>query len=396
VNDVYLGEVWLCSGQSNMQFKIGKDTVSKWSNGVVNLEETLKDSNYPMIRMFTIAHKVADEPLDDVNGKWMVCNAAQIANFSAVAYFFGKEISKARNVPVGLINSSWGGTPAESWTKKEVLNQDEELRPILARYQQTVDNYPQLLRDRKDNKEIIGPESNKSPYKLFNGMIHPLLNYRIKGAIWYQGESNAERAYQYRKLFPAMVKSWRRDWESGDFPFYFVQISPHKSQNPVIRESQLMSMDRIRSSGMVVTTDNGDANNIHPRNKELVGKRLSYWALNKDYNQSQITTSGPLYKKMKIAGQQIKIFFRSGTNNLAVPKEDLKAFLIAGADRIFYPAQARVDGNTVVVWSDQVIQPTAVRFGWSNIPEANLFNTAGLPASPFRTDHYPVITEGVN
>jgi len=379
-----------------MQFKIAKDSLSKWSNGVTNLEETLKDANYPKIRMFTIAHKVADQPLEDVNGSWMVCTPEQIGSFSAVAFFFGKEISKFGNVAVGLINSSWGGTPAESWTRKEVMEKDPELQPILKRYQHTVDNYTQLMKERKDKKEIIGPESNKSPYKLYNGMINPLLNYHIRGVIWYQGESNAERAYQYRKLFPAMVSGWRKDWKLGDFPFYFVQISPHKSQNPVIRESQFISMDKLRNSGMVVTTDNGDANNIHPRNKEIVGKRLSYWALKRDYGQKHISASGPLYESMKIVGNQIKISFRPGTDKLTSPKGELKEFLIAGADQVFHKAKAKVADNTVLVWNDEIPHPVAVRFGWSNVPDLNLFNTDGLPASPFQTDHYPVATEGLN
>lgn len=379
-----------------MQFKVAKDSASKWSNGVINLEETIKDANYPKIRMFTIAHKVADEPLDDVNGSWLVCSPDQIGSFSAVAYFFGKEISKKMNVPVGLINSSWGGTPAESWTRKEVLERDTALWPILQRYQYVIDNYAQILKERKDNKEIIGADNNKSPYKLYNGMIHPIIHYTIKGAIWYQGESNATRAYQYRKLFPAMVKSWRKEWKLGDFPFYFVQISPHKSQNPVIRESQLISMDRLRNSGLAVTTDNGDAKNIHPRNKEVVGKRLSYWALNRLYGQKNLNPSGPLYKKMKIEGKQIRVYFRPGISGLISKSGELKEFVIAGADRVFVKAKAIIEGNTVLVWSDQITHPEAVRFGWSNVPDPNLFSTDGLPASPFRTDHYPVETEGIN
>jgi len=379
-----------------MQFKVAKDSASKWSNGVINLEETIKDANYPKIRMFTIAHKVADEPLDDVNGSWLVCSPDQIGSFSAVAYFFGKEISKKMNVPVGLINSSWGGTPAESWTRKEVLERDTALWPILQRYQYVIDNYAQILKERKDNKDIIGADNNKSPYKLYNGMIHPIIHYTIKGAIWYQGESNATRAYQYRKLFPAMVKSWRKEWKLGDFPFYFVQISPHKSQNPVIRESQLISMDRLRNSGLAVTTDNGDAKNIHPRNKEVVGKRLSYWALNRLYGQKNLNPSGPLYKKMKIEGKQIRVYFRPGISGLISKSGELKEFVIAGADRVFVKAKAIIEGNTVLVWSDQITHPEAVRFGWSNVPDPNLFSTDGLPASPFRTDHYPVETEGIN
>jgi sialate O-acetylesterase len=384
ITDVYLGEVWLCSGQSNMNFTVAKDSASSWSNGVINAEETIKKANVPGIRMFTVERKVGQEPMDDVVGSWKVCDPQTVGRFSAVGYFFGRELYDQIKVPIGLISSSWGGTPAESWTRKEVLEKDPELNKILKRYDQGV------------TKETVSPGSNKSPYKLYNAMIHPLSSYTIKGVIWYQGESNADRAYQYRKLFPAMVGSWREEWKQGGFPFYFVQISPHKSQNPEIREAQLLSMQGIKNTGMVVTTDNGDSSNIHPRNKELVGKRLALWALNKDYGRSELVASGPIYKSMKVEGDKIRIYFELPGKSGLVANADLKEFTIAGADQVFRPAHAITDQNSILVWSDGLKSPVAVRFAWRNVPKPNLYNAAGLPASPFRTDNWKTPTQGLN
>jgi sialate O-acetylesterase len=213
--------------------------------------------------------------------------------------------------------------------------------------------------------------------------------------IWYQGESNADRAYQYRKLFPAMIQNWRADWKNPKLPFYFVQISPHRSQNAEIRDAQLYVYRNTPYTGMAVTTDNGDSLDIHPRNKELVGKRLSLWALRNEYGQKNIIVSGPLYKSMKIEGNKIRISF-DFDNGLKAADGDLKEFTIAGDDQNFVPANARIEGNTVVVWSDAVKNPRAVRFAWRNVPKPNLFNGADLPASPFRTDNWKLSTEGKN
>ncbi|MGY2132922.1 sialate O-acetylesterase [Hymenobacter sp. HD11105] len=408
VSNVLLGEVWLCSGQSNMNFPIAKGP-SNWMTGVVNEAEVVPKAKYPAIRMFTVPQKVADTPQLDTEGSWVVCSPETVGSFSAVAYFFGQEIHEKTKVPVGLIHSSWGGTPAESWTRKDVLENNPDLRPILTRYDQGLTQRPayeaaftawqQEKAATPQNTtpkpaEPLSATSNKSPYKLYNGMIKPLIPYTLKGVIWYQGESNAERAYQYRKLFPAMIANWRQDWQQPNLPFYFVQITPHKGQNPEIREAQLLSMQTVPNTGMVVTTDVGDSLDIHPRNKQVVGHRLALWALAKEYGQKNLPYSGPIYKKMEVKDGKASLQFDYTSGGLVTQNGDLREFTIAGPDSVFRPAQARIEGNTVVVWSEQVKQPVAVRFGWSRSPMPNFYNGAGLPASPFRTDQWRVSTQG--
>jgi sialate O-acetylesterase len=226
-------------------------------------------------------------------------------------------------------------------------------------------------------------------------MIVPVHPYTIRGVIWYQGESNADRAYQYRKLFPAMIANWRSDWKDEKLPFYFVQISPHRSQNPEIRDAQLYTYRTVSHTGMAVTTDNGDSLDIHPRNKEVVGKRLSLWALKNQYGKKDIVVSGPLYKSMKVEGNTIRVLF-DFDKGLTAKGDELTEFTIAGADQQFVPAKAKIEGNTVVVWSEAVKAPAAVRFAWRHIPAPNLYNGAGLPASPFRTDSWKLITQDKN
>ncbi len=227
-------------------------------------------------------------------------------------------------------------------------------------------------------------------------MVNPIIPYGIRGVIWYQGESNAPRAYQYRKLFPAMIKNWRDDWKEGQFPFLFVQIAPYKNQNPEIREAQLMTMRSVPNTGMIVTTDIGDLTSIHPKNKREVGRRLALWALAKTYGEKDIVYSGPIYKSMKIEGDKIRISFDYTDGGLIAKGDTLTRFTIAGEDRQFVDANAVIDGDTIVVSSAQVKKPVAVRFGWTDTPEPNLFNKAGLPASPFRTDDWPGITADKN
>lgn len=411
VDNVLLGEVWLASGQSNMEFFIGKKPNPSYT-GVSNYDEVMKDAEHSAIRLIDVPNKVADDPQYDFKGDWKVCSARTIDTFSAVAYFFAKEINKATGFPVGIINSTWGGTPAESWTKKEVLQSDADLNEILVRYQNALDVFSAENEKYKAASAAwkadtgkrkgaapaapMGPTHNKSPYKLYNGMIVPVQPYTLRGIIWYQGESNADRAFQYRKLFPAMIKNWRDDWASPKLPFYFVQISPHRSQIAEIRDAQLHVYRNVPYTGMAVTTDNGDSLDIHPRNKELVGKRLSLWALKNEYGKKDLVASGPLYKSMKIEGGKIRIAFDYGKGLTTSDGAALKEFTVAGDDQNFVPAQAKVEGNTVLVWSDAVKAPKAVRFAWRNIPRPNFYNSAGLPASPFRTDSWKLTTEGKN
>jgi sialate O-acetylesterase len=409
IKNVLLGEVWLASGQSNMEFFMVK--TSGGYTGVLNYPEEIKAADYPLIRMIDVPNKVSDEPQHDFTGKWKICSPQTADTFSAVAYYFARAVHTATGYPIGIINATWGGTPAESWTRKEILENDSSFSIMLDRYKKQCDDYPaafekfriELDKWKSDTsktkgaapREPMGPHHSNSPYKLYNGMIAPVLSYTIKGVIWYQGEGNAGRAAQYRRLFPAMIENWRNDFNNEKMPFYFVQISPHRSQNPEIRDAQLYTLRSVPYTGMVVTTDNGDSLDIHPRNKKLVGERLSLWALKNDYGKKDIVASGPLYKSMKTEGDKIRIRF-DDANGLQAKDGDLKEFTIAGADGNFVAAKAIIENNTVVVWSDAVQKPVAVRFAWLNVPFPNLYNKAALPASPFRTDSWKVPTEGKN
>ncbi|MFL5742271.1 MAG: sialate O-acetylesterase [Flavisolibacter sp.] len=410
VKNVLLGEVWLASGQSNMEFFIGKMPNPSY-NGVINHDEVMADANHSDIRTIDVPNKVSDEPLNDFAAVWKLCTPATVDTFSAVAYFFARAINKATGYPVGIINATWGGTPAESWTKKDVLQNDSDLQVILTRYQKQVEEFPAanekyraaLDKWRSDSSKTkgsapavpMGPANNKSPYKLYNGMIRPIEPYTIRGVIWYQGESNADRAWQYRKLFPAMINNWRKDWSNPTLPFYFVQISPHRSQNPEIRDAQFYVYKTVPNTGMAVTTDNGDSLNIHPRNKQLVGERLSLWALRNEYGKKDLVVSGPLYRSMNIEGDRIRLHF-DFDKGLKAKEGELTEFTIAGDDGNFVPAHAIIDGHTILVWSETVPHPKNVRFAWRNIPRPNFYNAAGLPASPFRTDQYKLTTQGIN
>lgn len=408
VNNVLLGEVWLASGQSNMEFPVGK--FEGWRNGVHNYLSEIPRANYPYIRMIDVPNLVADSVQNDFTGRWLSCDSSNVKEFSAVAYFFAKELFIKTGYPVGIINSTWGGTPAESWTRRSVLESDTGFVHILERYQKLLNNYPAAY--KKYQNDLVkwkadtstkkkkpaapnGADWNKSPSKLYNGMIAPLLNYKLKGVIWYQGESNATYAWQYRRLFPAMIKSWRSDFNNKNMPFYFVQITPHKGQNAEIREAQLFTWQTVPFTGMVVTTDYGDTSNIHPRNKEVVGKRLSLWALKNEYGNKNIITSGPVFSKMKKEGNKIRLYFNNSSGLYVANNASMKQFTIAAAgDTSFHSANAIIENNSVLVWSDDVLNPADVRYGWQNLPIAELYNNAALPASPFRTDKRPVSTQG--
>ncbi|GAB1463001.1 sialate O-acetylesterase [Pedobacter sp.] len=384
LTDVYLGEVWLCSGQSNMEMKV---------TGTLNVDSVSRAATNPLIRMFTVQRATAETPQDDVVGRWIINSPASVKNFSAVAYYFGNELAARLKVPVGLIHSSWGGTPAEAWVNKELLESDESFKPILRRYEQKVNKYEEEKQNTTD-KKLVNPKLHyQSPAVLYNAMLKPLVNYRIKGVIWYQGEANASRAYQYRKLFPALIRAWRDEFKIGGLPFYYVQIAPFKGQNPEIREAQLITLQTMDFVGMAVTTDVGDCDDIHPRNKIPVGKRLAYIALNNRYGDKSIAYLSPLYNRYEVLNDKIKVHFDT-ESNLVSKDGELKDFTIAGEDQKFHPAVAKIEGKTVIVYNKDVKNPVAVRFGWKNCPDTNLFNEAGLPASPFRTDQWKGITEG--
>ncbi|MDR7370100.1 sialate O-acetylesterase [Flavobacterium aquidurense] len=405
LKNILIGEVWICSGQSNMYFPVGKED-GTWKTGVKNYEEEIQNANFPSIRLFTVLTKASQKPLDDVTGSWKQCSPQSIKTFSAVAYFFGRDLYQKLNVPIGLISSSWGGTKAEAWTAQSVLESNPDFLSILEDdakneklYQEKLETYyVDLKKERIANNndlsktEVKKPkkEDNKTSYVLYNAMLHPLINYTMKGVIWYQGESNAETAFLYRSLFPAMIKNWRSDWNQGDFPFYFVQIAPHKGQNPDIREAQLIASKTVSNTGMAVTTDVGNETNIHPIDKQTVGHRLALIARAKTYGENKLEYSGPTYNHLKVKKDKIQLFFDDVDSGFKKPSEDLKEFEIAGDDQIFYSATAKIEGKTIVVSSSKVKKPIAVRFAWKAVPQPNLFNSENLPASPFRTDDWEV------
>jgi hypothetical protein len=410
IENVMIGEVWFCSGQSNMEFPMGISE-SYWHTGVISYETEIKEAVYPNIRLFSVKKQVAEEPVDTCWGEWLECNPEPVNSFSAVAYYFGRMIYHQLKVPVGLIHSSWGGTPAESWTRKEILKNDTAFQCIFDKYRQYLDDYPEAYKKYREDLENwrigvekgtitgieakkpprapVGPGHHKSPSVLYNGMVAPVIPYTIRGVIWYQGESNADRPLLYSKLFPEMIKNWREDWKQGDFPFYFVQISAHDKQNPLIREAQLKTMQIVPNTGMVVSLDVGDSLDIHPRDKKTVGERLALWALSETYNQPGIVCSGPVYRDMKIEGESIRLYFDYTGSGLKAKNGKLEFFEIAGEDGIFFRANARIENNTIIVFSDKVKYPVTVRYAWRNYMVPDLFNFEGLPASSFRTQFNP-------
>ena len=371
INNVLIGEVWLCTGQSNMEFPVSRNPDVKWKTGMLNEAEEMKDADYPEIRLFHVEHQLAPEgEMDECEGQWLVCNPKNLSDFSAVGFVFGRKLHKELKMPVGLIQSTWGGTHAESWTKLEVMKKN----PL----------YADVLKDfaSKDAKQ-----KNKIPATLWNGMIHPILGYTIKGNIWYQGESNAIRADKYQQVFTNMINSWRKEWKQPDMPFYFVQIAPQYGQPATIREAQLKTWQSgLKNVGMAVITDAGDSLDIHPRNKTVTGERLAAWALAKQYDRD-VAYSGPLFKAMKVEGNKAVLSFDYVEDGLRTPdNEPVKGVIIAGADRRFYPATAVIKGNTLEVSAPQVADPVAVRYAYCNFFRVNLYNKAGFPATPFRTD----------
>ena len=549
LNDVLLGEVWICSGQSNMEWKLAQAETG---------ENEIASANYPEIRLFQVEKALSPTPKEDFIGQWEICNPQSVEEFSAVAYFFGKELHNVLNVPIGLIHSSWGGTPSEAWTSASALQPYEVYRTKLATFEKSpklkiemedaiklrdsltkekakiidfknentigktqkwmaVDfndaswketdipsewsktkeiglfegviwlrktitiptewagktlqlelgpidemdetyvngtrvGYSDLLNDwSKDriykvpaalvsgekltiairaintynegglfgkpeqvkifpideleqartlvgkwkfNKAYAFPpvpaQTNPSqPTLLYNAMIHPITNMTIKGAIWYQGESNASRAEEYKEIFPAMITDWRAQWKQGDFPFYYVQIAPFEyGQENIaaeLREAQRLTLEKTKNVGMAVTMDIGNPQDIHPTNKRDVGHRLALWALAKDYNQD-LVYSGPLYHHHEISGSTIRVTFEHIGAGLVADKGSPNHFEIAGEDQTYYPAQTLLDNDAVIVSSPKVNNPVTVRYGWSNSAEPNLFNEEGLPASPFQTE----------
>jgi sialate O-acetylesterase len=409
VTNVLVGEVWLCSGQSNMERHLGLQMGQK---PIVNWEAEAASANYPQLRQFSVSHAISTNPVETLCGSWQVCSPSTVTNFTAVGYYFGRDLQKKLKVPVGLIHSSWGGTPAEAWTRKEAMATNPALLSLLTSFTTNVANFPEkLAKYQSDEPKLKADYTNAlakaiaeakptprppappvdplkdshSPCCLFNAMIHPLIPYAIRGVIWYQGESNAERGKEYRTLFPAMIADWRSLWGIGNFPFLYVQIAPHEKMTPEIREAQFLTLAKSPNTAMAVIIDHGDAKDIHPAEKEPVGQRLALAARALAYGE-KIEYSGPLYKSMKIDGNKVTLSFSHTGGGLMAKDGDLKGFTLVAKDGQQVPAKAVISGNTVVISSKTALDPVAVRYGWTNVPEGNLFNTEGLPASPFRTD----------
>jgi len=417
LDDVLIGEVWVCSGQSNMQWP-----VSSANDPALEIAA----ANYPRIRLITVPQVGTQEPQEDFEGAWQECSPETVGSFSAVGYFFGRQLHQTLDVPIGLIDNSWGGSAAEAWVRRDLLSADERYDALLARWEATEQKYdhdenlarykeqlaaweekavaarktgqPVPQRPRAPRNPLTGQHR---PANLYNGVLHPILGYGIRGVIWYQGESNSGRAYQYRHLFPLMIQSWRDEWGQGDFPFYFVQLADFKNESPEpqesawaeLREAQTMTLHKIPKTGQAVIIDLGEASDIHPRNKQDVAKRLARWALAGEYGMDIVHRS-PEFKAMETQGNKAILTFEhvgSGLDTFDVRTP--VGFAIAGKDRKFHRAAAKIVGkDRVEVWSDKVEQPVAVRYAWADNPVANLQNRTGLPATPFRTDDWPGVT----
>ena len=402
LRDILVGDVWVASGQSNMEFGM---------KNVMNAGVELAAANRPRIRLFHVKNKVADHPLDDLAAwPWEAATPESVKDFSAVAYFFGRDLEDILDVPIGLIDSSWGGTPADAWTSLRALSADAALMPVFAEWARMTDDLAvtkvrreqELEKWRRASEEAKAKgttepgfpwRSNDSgewaPAALYNAMIAPLTPFPIRGAIWYQGESNAskERAPLYAHLFETMIEDWRRAWGVGDFPFLFVQLANFKtgpdSHWPDLREAQRETL-ALANTGMAVTIDIGNPTDIHPKNKQEVGRRLALAAGAIAYGE-QLEYSGPMFWQATPEGSALRVSFTHAASGLVARGGALKGFAVAGPDGKFVNGDAQIDGATVLVSASGVSSPMYVRYGWSDDPGCNLYNGDGLPASPFQS-----------
>ncbi len=409
LNDVVVGEVWIASGQSNMEFPL---------RGSFQSTNDIRNSANDNIRLFTVPKLKLNAPTNNVRGAWQICGPETVPGFSAVAYYFARDLQKALGVPVGVIHTSWGGSPAEVWIREALMAKDPEYkRDILdtygASHQRWLNNLEQWKKEKaqaeKEGKPFTKrqPSSDWKPAELYNGMIANIIPYAIQGAIWYQGESNAGRAWQYRRLFADMIKNWRDDWDR-DFTFLEVQLAPwDKSKKrsleeitkapgdsdwAELREAQWLATKNLKNVGMAVITDVGDKDDIHPTKKKAVGARLALLARKIAYKE-KIIADGPEYRSVKFKDGKAVLSFKNVDGGLdARGGGELTGFSIAGADKKFVWAKANIEGDKVVVSSPEVSAPAAVRYGWADFPVVNLFNKQELPATPFRTDKWPMIT----
>lgn len=427
LRNVVMGEVWICSGQSNMAWPVSRS---------LNAEDEIATAELPLIRLCQVQRTTATEPAEQVAANWVECSPETVGAFSAVAYFFGRRLHEELGVPVGLINTSWGGTPAEAWTSADRLLELEFMAPIYEWWESAIDAHPAAM-DRYHEETLPawearaeaareagetpprrpqpppGANHHRRPSNLFNAMIHPLIPFAVRGVIWYQGEANASGggggrsgAWRYRQLFPALIEDWRERWGRGDFHFGWVQLAnfravvdePAPSAWAELRESQSLTL-ALPKTGMALAIDCGEADDIHPRDKQTVGERLALWALD-DVHGLALVSQGPIYSAMEIEGPRLRLTFGSVEGGLEIRATEnvpggggLRGFQVAGEDRQWHWAEAELDADTVLVWAGAVGQPVAVRYAWADNPVANLYNHAGLPAVPFRTDDWPLSTE---
>ena len=413
VKDVLVGEVWLGSGQSNMVFTVSKKS-NPWA-GMLDEQGEIAAANYPQIRMFTGKETKSYEPQTDIEGEWKVCSPATVGDFSAVGYLFARDLQRELKVPVGIVLEAYGASTAESWLPRTTVAADPMLKPLLDKFDARENYYkehsegtdadappaPETLNARpakpgsKPAKMRDPVQDQHQPTVMFNGMIQPVIPYAIRGFLWYQGESivgGKAGVELYPHTMETLVKDWRQRWGEGELPFYFVQLAAleNVSNNPAVREAQAQLL-KLPKTGMAVTIDIGDPKLVHPKNKEPLGERLTAIALAKTYGR-KIEYSGPVYESMKVRGNAIELKF-SHAEGLMAKGGPLKWLQIAGADQKFVDAEAKIEGNTILVSSPQVSSPVAVRYAWADYPEGcNLYNGAGFPAAPFRTDHWDALT----
>lgn len=417
-SDVLIGEVWVCAGQSNMQMAV---------NGSNDADLEKAAAKFPNIRLISVPQVGTQDEQWNFNGKWQVCSPQTVGGFSAVGYFFGRQLNETLSVPIGLINNAWGGSAAEAWVRRDKLAAHEPLKALNERWVKVEEGYPAAKEEYE--KQMVGwkeaaakakaegrpaprppgnPEGqmngNARPGNIHAGVLAPSIGYGIRGAIWYQGESNADRAYQYRELFPFMIRSWREEWGLGDFPFYWVQLADFMAEKPQpgesawaeLREAQTMTMKALPNTGEAVIIDLGEGKDIHPKNKQDVAKRLARWALAETYKTPGIVCHSPLYKSMEKQGNKIVLSFDHVSNGNGWRPFDVSepiGFTIAGADKKFVVAKAKIlpDGR-IEVSSETVADPVAVRYAWADNPVCNMYSSAGLPLTPFRTDDFPGVT----